>query len=162
MNNGAHNLDTFKLQHNTEATLAGLEKVLGEQVENTAADAIGTAGSIMGPVAKVAGAATGLIAHKILSQSPVQRGTTSTNASILNIKLQPFIKINRNVSYNKNMTEGSIGSTCGMPQNEYVGRLGELSGFTRVQDVHVEINGAMQEELNMIEQQLKKGVILQW
>lgn len=84
-----------------------------------------------------------------------QSGTMGSNAGALGIRI-PYLIITHPVSY----MPYEYNKLEGMPANIFA-RLGSLSGFTRVRAVHLEnIPEATAEELAMIEEQLKEGVIL--
>lgn len=106
-------------------------------------------------VAKTAavGAAAGLA---LFSQATRTTNLGSFNANILQYSPgKPYLTITRKEQYNPN----NLGKYLGRPSNQLV-TLEEGLGFVKVNSVHLEIPNATKEELNEIEELLKKGVIL--
>jgi hypothetical protein len=84
-----------------------------------------------------------------------QSGTMGSNAGALGIRI-PYLIITHPVSY----MPYEFNALEGLPANIFA-RLGSLSGFSRVRAVHLEnIPEATAEEIAMIEEKLKEGVIL--
>lgn len=81
-------------------------------------------------------------------------GSISANAGLMT-KMIPCVIIKRNQVYNPT----HLNELHGLPANSYV-KLGSCSGYTVVQDVKVDIQGATQSEKSQIETLLKGGVIL--
>lgn len=81
-------------------------------------------------------------------------GSISANAGLMT-KMIPCVIIKRNQVYNPT----HLNELHGLPANSYV-KLGSCSGYTVVQDVKVDIQGATQIEKSQIETLLKGGVIL--
>ena len=82
-------------------------------------------------------------------------GSLGSNAGAMGIK-KPYILVRRPVAYNAERYNEYIG----IPSNKTV-VLSTLTGYTRVQETHVEnIAGATDREKDMILTQLKQGVIL--
>lgn len=82
-------------------------------------------------------------------------GSLGSNAGAMGIK-KPYILVRRPVAYNAERYNEFIG----IPSNKTV-VLSTLSGYTRIQETHVEnIAGATDREKDMILTQLKQGVIL--
>ena len=107
--------------------------------------------AIGGPVGAVTGALGG--ASKGFSQTTQISGNLGSNAGAMGQKI-PYLIISRNVPYQPN----NYNTLYGYPANSTI-TIGNCSGYTRVKDVHVNIV-ATDTELQMIESQLKEGVIL--
>lgn len=83
------------------------------------------------------------------------------NSNILGVLSHNVIFILKTVTL-KPATEEEYGLMNGFPLGEYK-MLGELSGYTEVSEVHIEgpqFELATQEELNMLEEALRSGIIL--
>jgi hypothetical protein len=112
----------------------------------------GVAGyAVGGPVGAVTGALGG--ASKGFSQTTQISGNLGSNAGAMGQKI-PYLIISRNRPYQPN----NYNTLYGYPANSTV-TLANCTGYTRVKDVHVNIV-ATDTELEMIENQLKEGVIL--
>lgn len=88
------------------------------------------------------------------SQGVQRSGTLGGNFGALSPK-KPYIIINRSVAYDAYNYQ----DLYGFPANKTIS-LGVCSGYTRVKSVHVEGIVCTDEEKDMIEQQLMKGVIV--
>ena len=88
------------------------------------------------------------------SQGVQRSGTLGGNFGALAPK-KPYIIINRSVAYDAYNYQ----DLYGFPANKTIS-LGVCSGYTRVKNVHVEGIVCTDEEKDMIEQQLMKGVIV--
>jgi hypothetical protein len=127
---------------------------------------------IIGAAATVAGGATGGAAGAAIGAS--LSGVASTTAqNIMNSK--PGLEVSGNVSMNagflsiktpfifaeiprQSMPQG-LNSFIGYPSN-ITETLGNITGYTQVDSIHLEGIPATEEELQEIEDELKKGVIL--
>ena len=84
-------------------------------------------------------------------------GSVSQNIGLMNPIIEPYLLIKKKKRYYP--PDENIGSIQGLPSNNFV-TLGSVKGFTKVSKVHVEVEGATEEELSEIEKLLKGGVIL--
>ena len=155
------------IKENSDAVMYAFEGNCAVQIPLTATTYTGMVGALMSGVSAGIGVMTGNIAQAAMSgvnalanmysgKSGVkQSGTMGANAGALGIR-KPYVIITHPVAYmpvNFNKLEG-------LPSN-ITATLGSLTGFTRVRSVHLEnIGTATQEEINMIEELLKEGVII--
>ena len=106
-------------------------------------------GNGMGAVANLAQAG-GAIGSPDLSQS----GALSPNSGILSV-LTPFVAIQMPVP----SIPSGYNEQVGKPSNVYTS-IGNVSGFTVCEDIHINIPGATSEEVSMIEDAFKQGVFV--
>lgn len=106
-------------------------------------------GNGMGAAAGVAQAASA-IGSPDLSQS----GSLSPNSGILSV-LTPFVAIQMPVP----SIPSGYNEQVGKPSNVYTS-IGNVSGFTVCDDIHVNISGATREEISMIEDAFHSGVFV--
>ena len=123
--------------------LTGLLSAVGGVVASVA-----SGGAALPAVAGIGSAA--LNSHTNVSQS----GNLGSNAGALGIR-KPYIIITRPTPYNAE----NYSSFYGIPSQKYV-MLGNVSGFTKVREIHVENINATNEEKSEIESLLKGGVII--
>lgn len=102
------------------------------------------------------GAAAGLAqaASSLGSPDLSQSGSLSPNSGILSV-LTPFVAIQMPVP----SIPSGYNEQVGKPSNVYTA-IGNLSGFTVCEDIHVNISGATSEEISMIEDAFHKGVFV--
>ena len=132
----------------------------GSKVSAIVTSTIQTAGSLaIAPtgVGAALGTASGLnnVASAVLSNKYVNVGSISSNNGMGGVQY-PYILVTVPIpEYPAN-----YGHTVGYPSMQYHA-LGSLSGYTKVDTVHLEgITGASEDEINEIETLLKKGVVL--
>lgn len=123
--------------------LTGLLSAVGGVVASVA-----SGGAALPAVAGIGSAA--LNSHTNVSQS----GNLGSNAGALGIR-KPYVIITRPIPYNAE----NYPSFYGIPSQKYV-MLGNVSGFTKVREIHVENINATNEEKSEIESLLKEGIIL--
>ena len=123
--------------------LTGLLSAVGGVVASVA-----SGGAALPAVAGIGSAA--LNSHTNVSQS----GNLGSNAGALGIR-KPYVLITRPTPYNAE----NYPSFYGIPSQKYV-MLGNVFGFTKVREVHVENINATNEEKSEIENLLKGGVII--
>lgn len=123
--------------------LTGLLSAVGGVVASVA-----SGGAALPAVAGIGSAA--LNSHTNVSQS----GNLGSNAGALGIR-KPYVIITRPIPYNAE----NYPSFYGIPSQKYV-MLGNVSGFTKVREIHVENINATNEEKSEIETLLKGGIIL--
>lgn len=123
--------------------LTGLLSAVGGVVASVA-----SGGAALPAVAGIGSAA--LNSHTNVSQS----GNLGSNAGALGIR-KPYVIITRPTPYNAE----NYPSFYGIPSQKYV-MLGNVSGFTKVREIHVENINATNEEKSEIESLLKGGVLL--
>lgn len=120
---------------------------------------LGVAGATIGAIASggatlalgaTALASLGNALHRDISHG----GSLSGNAGAMGVKT-PYLIVNRHTPYYSERQK----QYDGLPSNEYV-KLGTCVGFTRIKEVHLLNLNATDEEINMIDEQLKGGVIL--
>lgn len=113
-----------------------------------------TASVIAGGVANSALAVVHGVASTIGGANIQRSGNFSGNAGAMNNK-KPYLIINRVLPYE------AIGynQIYGYPSNNRV-QLNSVTGYTRVKEVHVEGINCTDYEKNMIEEQLKAGILL--
>lgn len=155
------------IKENSDAVMYAFEGNCAVQIPLTATTYTGMVGALMSGVSAGIGVMTGNIAQAVTSGANAlanmysgksgvkQSGTMGANAGALGIR-KPYVIITHPIEYmpvNFNKLEG-------LPSN-ITATLGTLTGFTRVRSVHLEnIGTATQEEINMIEELLKEGVII--
>lgn len=155
------------IKENSDAVMYAFEGNCAVQIPLTATTYTGMVGALMSGVSAGIGVMTGNIAQAVTSGANAlanmvsgksgvkQSGTMGANAGALGIR-KPYVIITHPIAYmpvNFNKLEG-------LPSN-ITATLGTLTGFTRVRSVHLEnIGTATQEEINMIEELLKEGVII--
>ena len=81
------------------------------------------------------------------------------NVGMLQRVIQPYIVIKTKQPFYP--PEEHIGKVKGLPSNNFV-TVGKCEGFTRFSGIHLEIEGALDEELSEIDSLLKGGVILNY
>lgn len=86
-------------------------------------------------------------------------GSVSQNIGLMNPVIEPYLIIKKKKSYNP--PDENIGNNSGLPSNVCV-TLNQVKGFAKVSAIHLEIEGALDEELSEIESLLKGGVILNY
>lgn len=123
--------------------LTGLLSAVGGVVTSVA-----SGGAALPAVAGIGAAA--LNGHTNVSQS----GNLGSNAGALGIR-KPYVIITRPTPYNAE----NYPSFYGIPSQNYV-MLGNVSGFTKVREIHVDNINATNEEKSEIESLLKGGVLL--
>ena len=116
--------------------------------------AAATGGAIGGVGGAVVGAFTSMMNGS--QQADIQRtGNFGANSGAMGVK-KPYIVVSRNTPYDAQ----SYSYYHGYPANKTV-QLGDCTGFTRVLDCRVDgISGATDTEKRMIEEALKRGVII--
>ena len=116
--------------------------------------AAATGGAIGGVGGAVVGAFTSMMNGS--QQADIQRtGNFGSNSGAMGVK-KPYIVVSRNTPYDAQ----SYSYYHGYPANKTV-QLGSCTGFTRVLDCRVDgISGATDTEKRMIEEALKRGVII--
>lgn len=116
--------------------------------------AAATGGAIGGVGGAVVGAFTSMMNGS--QQADIQRtGNFGSNSGAMGVK-KPYIVVSRNTPYDAR----SYSYYHGYPANKTV-QLGDCTGFTRVLDCRVDgISGATDTEKRMIEEALKRGVII--
>lgn len=120
--------------------------------------AISTATSAITTIA-TGGASAGLLVasatNMLNSNIGIQRsGATSSTFGAMNIKI-PYLVLNRK----QDVTALNFNKYVGQPTSRTI-KLNYLDGFTRIKDTHVEIDGATEQEQNMIKNLLVGGVLL--
>lgn len=133
--------------------------ISGSNYSSILMSSLSVVGAVVGTVAS-----DGLLAPTLLSSGAslgkqlghtIQRsGSIGGNFGALSPK-KPYIIINRSVAYDAYNYQ----DLYGFPANKTIS-LGVCSGYTRVKSVHVEGIVCTDEEKDMIEQQLMKGVIV--
>ena len=133
--------------------------ISGSNYTSILMSSLSVVGAVVGTVAS-----DGLLAPTLLSSgaslgkqlgNTIQRsGSIGGNFGALSPK-KPYIIINRSVAYDAYNYQ----DLYGFPANKTIS-LGVCSGYTRVKSVHVEGIVCTDEEKDMIEQQLMKGVIV--
>ena len=120
---------------------------------------LGVAGATIGAIAS-GGATLALGATAIASLGNAMHrdishgGSLSGNAGAMGVKT-PYLIVNRHIPYYSERQK----QYDGLPSNEYV-KLGDCVGFTKIKEVHLLNLNATDEEINMIDEQLKGGVII--
>lgn len=155
------------IKENSDAVMYAFEGNCAVQIPLTATTYTGMIGALMSGVSAGMGVMTGNIAQAVSSgvnalanmysgKSGVkQSGTMGANAGALGIRI-PYIIITHPIEY----MPYQFNKLEGLPSN-ITAKLSTLTGFTRVRSVHLEnIGNATQEEINIIEEMLKEGVIL--
>lgn len=122
-------------------------------IAGSAITGIATKGVVGGVVGGVGSAAVNLASGGF--QSQIQRSSgIGSNAGAMGYK-KPYLIIEREIPYNARV----FNKFSGYPSNVTV-KLGNLNGYTRVKDIRMNKVQCTQAERDMIEQQLKGGVIL--
>lgn len=125
--------------------ITGLLGVVGATVGT-----IATGGASLAISSSIAIGSLGNAIHRDISHG----GSISGNSGAMGVK-KPYLIVNRHIPYNSARQNEFIG----LPSNAYV-TLGSCAGFTKVKDVHLTNINATDEELTMINDLLKEGVIL--
>lgn len=105
-----------------------------------------------GQIGAVVGGTTSLMSG--MSNNVQRSGSISGSLGAINIK-KPYLIISRPIPADAN----TFNNFYGYPANKTI-RLGNCSGYTKVKSVHVEGIICTDEEKNMIESQLKQGVLV--
>lgn len=105
-----------------------------------------------GQIGAVVGGTTSLLSG--MSNNVQRSGSISGSLGAINIK-KPYLIISRPIPADAN----TFNTFYGYPANKTI-RLGNCSGYTKVKSVHVEGIICTDEEKNMIETQLKQGVLV--
>ena len=155
------------IKDNSDAVMYAFEGNCAVQIPLTATTYTGMVGALMSGVSAGIGVMTGNIAQAVTSGANAlanmvsgkagvkQSGTMGANAGALGIR-KPYVIITHPIAY----MPVDFNKLEGLPSN-ITATLGSLTGFTRVRSVHLEnIGTATQEEINMIEELLKEGVII--
>lgn len=155
------------IKENSDAVMYAFEGNCAVQIPLTATTYTGMVGALMSGVSAGIGVMTGNIAQAVTSGANAlanmvsgksgvkQSGTMGANAGALGIR-KPYVIITHPIAY----MPIDFNKLEGLPSN-ITAILGTLTGFTRVRSVHLEnIGTATQEEINMIEELLKEGVII--
>lgn len=155
------------IKENSDAVMYAFEGNCAVQIPLTATTYTGMVGALMSGVSAGIGVMTGNIAQAVTSGANAlanmvsgkagvkQSGTMGANAGALGIR-KPYVIITHPIAY----MPVDFNKLEGLPSN-ITATLGSLTGFTRVRSVHLEnIGTATQEEINMIEELLKEGVII--
>lgn len=119
---------------------------------------ISTATSAIATIA-TGGVTAGMLASSagnlLNSNIGIQRsGATSSTFGAMNIKI-PYLILNRK----QDVTPLNFNKYVGQPTSRTI-KLNYLDGFTKIKDVHIEIDGATEQEQNMIKNLLIGGVLL--
>lgn len=122
-------------------------------VFSTLLSACGTAVFGGGP-AMAAGEVAGDLLKGRVKQNIQRSGSIGANAGAMGIRT-PYLIITRPVPYDAS----EYSKQYGYPLNETI-VLGNLSGYTRVKDIHLQGIPCTDDELEMIERLLKDGVII--
>lgn len=155
------------IKENSDAVMYAFDGNCAVQIPLTATTYTGMIGALLGGISAGASIMTGNMVQAIGSgvralasgmtglSGAKQSGTFGANVGALGIRI-PYVIITHPVS----AMPGQFNKLEGIPSNNTV-VLGSLSGYTRVRSVHLEnIGKATQEEINMIEELLKEGVII--
>lgn len=125
--------------------ITGLLGVVGATITG-----VGTGGLGFAISSSIALGSLGNAIHRDISHG----GSISGNAGAMGIK-KPYLIVNRHIPYNSSRQNEFVG----LPSNAYV-TLGSCTGFTKVKEIHLENINATDDELTMINDLLKEGVIL--
>ena len=125
--------------------ITGLLGVTGATVS-----AVASGGATIALSSSIALGSLGNALHRDISHG----GSLSGNAGAMGVK-KPYLIVNRHIPYYSERQK----QYDGLPSNEYV-KLGDCVGFTKIKEVHLLNLNATDEETNMIDEQLKGGVIL--
>ena len=99
-------------------------------------------------------AIAGVLLNALKARTAESVGQMSSNPGLMSYPV-PKVTITRKVNYNPT----TLVDTQGLPANTSV-LLANVKGFTVVDECHLKISGATSDEVNMIEDLLKEGVIL--
>jgi len=112
----------------------------------------GVTGSAMTPA--IAAGVTGMRSVSSIQQNIQRSGSIGSNVGALGIRT-PYVIITRKIPLDAHLYQ----TQYGFPANKTV-RLGSLSGYTRVKDIHLAGIPCTDDELEQIESLLKDGVII--
>lgn len=87
----------------------------------------------------------------------IKSGSISQNTGLMNPVIEPYLILKKKKKYYP--PDENIGNNSGLPSNVCV-TLSNISGYVKVSAIHLEISGALDEELSEIDSLLKGGVIL--